>query len=287
MIPLLYLSNVLCASGQSALGKLSGRLRGSNAHFNLAKAAAALLLFALWASLRFTFHLPTLLYGALYGIFSTASAVAGLAALTTGPMALASVIVSFSLVLPCLFGILFLGETLSLFGGIGLFLLAASILLLKRRSSGQLTGRWWVLVFVTLVSNGICSILQKLHQRAFPKLFQVEFMLWATAVVFLYLAGMTLFNAVRPQNSKAVQGGAPLRIPLLLGVGSGILNGGANYLSLSLAALENAVILYPVQSALTALASFLVGRFLFREKVTRLQLLGLSLGVAAVVLLKI
>ncbi len=285
MTLLLYLSNVLCASGQSALGKLNGRRGGSNTHFNLAKAIAAVLLFLLSASFGFDFHVGTLLYGVGYGVFFSVSTVAGLAALTSGPMALTSVVVSFSLVVPCFYGIVFLDERLSPLGAAGLVLLAASLILLRRKSSGQLSARWWIFVLLTLLSNGLCSVVQKLHQTAYPKLYQKEFMLWATLVVLLFLVFSTLRDRFASRGEEVPT--APSAVPLLLGAGAGVLNGGANFVSLLLAASENAVILYPVLGASTAVASFLIGRFFFRERITRTQLLGLALGIAAVVLLKL
>ena len=281
---LLYLSNVLCASGQSALGKLNGRRGGSNTHFNLAKASAAVLLFLLSSVFGFTFHTETLLYGIAYGVFFSVSTVAGLAALTSGPMALTSVIVSFSLVIPCLYGIVLLDERLSPLGVIGLVLLAASIILLRRKSSGQLSARWWMLTLLTLLANGLCSVVQKLHQTAYPKLYQREFMLWATLVVLVFLFISTLCR----RGASSSEAHEPSRVSSLLpGAGAGVLNGAALFISLSLAASESAVILFPILGASTAVASFLIGRFFFGERISRLQLLGLALGIASVVLLKL
>ena len=71
------------------------------------------------------------------------------------------------------------------------------------------------------------------------------------------------------------------------GVLSGLANGIANFLTLVLAGMENASVLFPILSAGTILASLLCGRVIFREKLKANHYVALVLGIAAVVLLKL
>ncbi|MBQ8345661.1 MAG: hypothetical protein IJY42_05285, partial [Clostridia bacterium] len=71
------------------------------------------------------------------------------------------------------------------------------------------------------------------------------------------------------------------------GVLSGLANGIANFLTLVLAGMENASVLFPVISAGTILASLLCGRLIFREKLRANHYVALAAGIAAVVLLKL
>jgi multidrug transporter EmrE-like cation transporter len=74
---------------------------------------------------------------------------------------------------------------------------------------------------------------------------------------------------------------------IILATLSGVLNGGANYLSLHLCSLVNASVLYPVLSGATGCATWLMGRLVFKEKLSILQTLGFVIGVVSVVLLNL
>ena len=98
MIPALYISYVLCASVQSALTKHGGRKGADPFSFNLFKALGAALVFSLLLLLLDRdIHLPTISYGAVYGIFASISMYTGLMGLAIGPMALTSMIASLPL----------------------------------------------------------------------------------------------------------------------------------------------------------------------------------------------
>jgi hypothetical protein len=71
------------------------------------------------------------------------------------------------------------------------------------------------------------------------------------------------------------------------GVLSGIANGAANLLTLILAGLENASLLFPIISAGTLLASLLCGKIVFQEKLKWNHLVALGMGLTATVLLKL
>ena len=111
---LLYLANVAFARTESALGKYDARRGGTTGDFNRAKTLAAASLSAIAALIGgLTLHGATALYSALYGTALALSMYCGLKALGLGNMALVSMIASFSLIIPCLWGLLFLGEMLS------------------------------------------------------------------------------------------------------------------------------------------------------------------------------
>lgn len=274
---LLYASNVVCSSGQSALGKLYGRRNGSSASFNLSKSAAAVVLFIAFAIFGgFSLHAPTLLYGVAYGLSLLVSMYCGFSALACGPMAITSVIASFSLIIPYIFGIFVFGEKAKATGVCGIVLIAAALMLMNFKKPENLSRKWWILSLLTFLTNGICSVLQKYHQLAYPGEYQTEFMLTAMAVVFAVLLAVSL---VKRQSEKVEI--------TALGCVSGVLNALANYLTIYLSATENASTLFPIISVANAVASWCFGRFAFGEKLRTAQLFGLALGILSVLLMKI
>ena len=290
MLFLFYLAIVLLTVAQSASTKLYNRSFSSSAIFNLVKASTALLCFLLMALSGFVFHLPTLLFGTLYGVALSLSMYAGYMALSLGPMALTSMLVSFSLLIPILWGLVAWGERLSLLRIVALILLLAAILLtnadklcLKRASKASAQkgryGLWLLFVCTTFLCNGACSVLQKQHQIFYPGAYSREFMLFAMlfcTVLFFLLALVRL----SPSQIIAAKG-------KWLGALSGIGNGLASFLTLRMAGLENASILFPVISAGTLLGALLCGRFLFRERLKYNQYFALAFGMLAVILLKL
>ena len=97
---LLYLGVVLFSVTQSATTKLFHKGGGSQLAFNAIKALSAFVLMLVVSLFRFNFHLPTLLFGMAYGVLLCVSMYAGYEALRRGPMALTSMLVSFSIIIP-------------------------------------------------------------------------------------------------------------------------------------------------------------------------------------------
>lgn len=298
---LLYIANAALARTESALGKYSGR-RGGNPHtFNLGKTVAAAVLCALLALIvGFEYHTDTLILALIYGGTLALSMHAGFMALSLGNMAIVSMIASFSLIIPVFWGLAFLNETVTVFGIIGLVLIALSLILLNvKKGGGRLSLKCWVYALLTMLTNGVTSIVQKYHQAENPGLYQVEFMLISMAFaclifIFIWLKGVTV---AKPSSDAICENELKKDVcffkkiihnfALMLGLLSGVFNCLANFSILFLANGENASVLFPVLSALNAIGACLIGRFIFKEKLTPLQLVSICLGIASVVLLKL
>lgn len=279
---LLYFLSVAASTAQSALGK-SLKEKDDKTAFNLSKMTAAAVIFTLAAVVSFSFHRPTAVYGSCYGVFLFISMVCGLAALTCGPMALTSMIVSFSLMIPTLYGIFVLREPVTAFGVLGLVFICFSFVLVNRKPdrNSRISGKWLAFTLVTMLSNGICSLIQKLHQSAYAGLYRAEFMMFASLVSLALFLGVYL---AKLPGKKRERQRASVYVKGLLAGGT---NGCANFLSLYLAATQPATVLFPVLSVCTALASLAAGRWLFGEKLRNSQLCGFALGVLSLILVKL
>lgn len=274
----LYFLNVTCSAGQSALGKQYSRLGGASLPFNVNRAAIGTVLFLVLALINgFSLHIPTAVFGLCYGISLSISMHTGFKALSIGPMSLTSIIASFSLIIPFLFGIAFWDEEYTWLKTVGILLLLASILLINVKREKGVSVKWFLYAMATLITNGICSIIQKMHQMEFPSLYQDEFMFWALFCVLGVLLANYAFKEHKTQKLKFS----------FLGILSGTANCIANYVVLYLSATEDASVLFPVVSILKIIAVWAIGMVFFKEKLKPLQVIGLISGVASVVLLKI
>jgi len=285
MVIFIYLAIVFASATQSATTKLFNRQSSNLAVFNAIKAGVAMLAFALSAVFGFAFHLPTLLFALGYGASLCLSMYAGYRALCSGPMALTSMLVSFSLVIPLLWGITVGGETVGVLQYVAFPFLALSIVLTnadklkKSDTPHENYGKWLLFVFLTFATNGICSVLQKQHQTFYPEAYSREFMFFAmlfcTAVFLAVALCKTAWKDIKAEKGK------------WLGALSGLANALANYLTLLLAGMENASVLFPVISAGNILAALLFGRLFFGEKLKPNHYLAIATGIAAVVLIKL
>ena len=279
MTILLYFLNVACSAGQSTLSKHYASKGGNANIYNINKVGAGALVFLAMGLLRgLSFHLPTVLLGMGYGTCLYVSNFAGFTALAMGPMALTSIIASFSLVIPFLVGITLWGEALSLWGAVGVGLLLCSIVLINFKSSGdRISFKWLFFSFLTFFSNSISSIVQKQHQLLWPGSFRTEFMLSAMLWGSVLLAVTVLIRGtVRTEVRFCVPG-----------TSAGLIEGIANYVVLYLAATQDASVLFPVVSAAKIIAVWAIGRIGFKEQLRPAQTLGLLSGIAAIIFLNL
>ncbi len=285
MIYFFYFLILFCSATQATATKLYNKRADSSTVFNATRTVSALVLFAVATAFGFTLHFPTLLFGLFYGACLCLSMHMGYKALCLGPMALTSMLVSFSVVIPLVFGVTVLDEKLGIFKGIALLLLVFAIVLtnIGKPRNGEADeksyAKWLLFVFLTFATNGFCSVIQKQHQTLYPGAYNREFMLFAMllcAIVFSLAALVRL----SPRQILAVKGKG-------YGVLSGVATGLMNFFTLVLAGLENATVLFPIISAGTILASLLCGKLIFKEKLRIHHYLALIFGIAAVVLMKL
>jgi len=218
-----------------------------------------------------------MLLGMGYGLSLCISMHSGFKALATGPMALTSIIASFSLLIPLFFGILFWNESLTAFGMCGILLLLLSIVIINGKLVGDISYKWLFYAIVTFLTNGICSVIQKYHQIQFPALYQTEFMVFALLCVSIALSSSFCFNREGLSDFK-ISG---------FGIISGVLNCMANYIVLFLSATENASVLFPIISVANIIVVWVIGIIFFKEKLTALQTIGLIAGILSIILLKL
>ncbi len=288
---LLYSAMIFCAGFRSILNKQNGRMNGDPSLFNFSRAFSAFVLFLILALISSSkIHYPTIAYGAIYGVLFCGSAFSGLQALARGPLSITSSLIAFSLVIPCVFGAIYLHETISVFDALGFFLIIGAILLMnkknaitKKQNEVKFQKGWAVYITVTIVCDGLHAIVKTLHQRNFPGLYRYEFMCVGMLVGVIVFAFLALKNrdSIKDHGIKLAQKSAGY------GAIAGIANGMYNYLVLYLAGLENAMTLFPIVSVATIAMSLISGWLLFKEHLNKAQLCGVLFAAAAIFFIKI
>lgn len=274
---LLILLSSTCAVAQSTLNKLGSNKGGvSPICFVFLKSFAAALLFFCLSIGSIAWHVPTVIYGLIYGGAMLFSNLFGYLALSKGSMAITSLLASYSIVIPCVFGVAYFHEKLEWYKYLGLAILAISMFLLRKKDKTlKFEKGWGFCIAMTFLSNGVFYIVQKLHQARYPGLYCRELSLVAT--VFMSLMFLIIVLAKREKIPlKAMKFSMP----------SGALMGFANFLSLVLSSVMNATVLFPLVTVSTVLLNCTVSKIMFKDKFSPLQILGIVLGVISVILMK-
>lgn len=270
----------LCATSQSTLTKLAptGKGKGYIMSFNTVKVGSAFILFLLVSLHNLSFHFETFLFSSLYGFALFFSTLFGYLALASGSLALTSSIVSYSVLIPSVFGIIFLEESVNAVKLCGFAILLVSLTMLKKPTKGTIgDGKWLLYTAITFLCNGLMSIIQKLHQTAFPMQHRNEFTIYSMFVcLLLFVLSAFLHRNDGNFKTENIKFAAP----------AGALLGLNNYLTLSLSSALDASVLFPTVSVFQVIFNLTFSKFIFKEKLSKLQLCGVALGVISVLLIK-
>ena len=237
----------------------------------------AMVFFVISSGFKLNFNAAILPYSIGFALAYCAAGVGLVLALKHGSLAISSLVISYSLIIPALYGVIFLKESLSAFGYVGIVLLLISLFLLNaKKEQFGFSWKWLVFILLAFVGNGMCSTIQKMQQLKFNGGFKNEFM-----IIALILAGIAMLAAA------AVQGGGKNRQPVKYAVPNGLCNGIVNLLVMVLTGLIPNAVLFPSISAGGIALSCLTAIFLFKEKLGKMQAAGYIIGIISVVLLNL
>ncbi len=241
----------------------------------------AMLFFIISSGFKLSFTTAFLPYSVAFGISYAAANIGIVYSLRFGSMAISTLVVSYSLLIPTAYGVLVLNDDLSNLAYIGIALLLISIFLLNaKKIDMKFSLKWIVCIIIAFIGNGMCSTVQKMEQLQFDGAYKSEFMIAA----LLISAGALLIMAAlqKGQNGKKDL----IECVKLAGI-SGIANGVVNlFVMLLTGTLPNAI-LFPSISGGGIVLSFIIALFIYKEKLHKMQILGYVLGVLSVILLNL
>lgn len=271
---------VIGGSGQNIAKKMYGqRTKGKGVFLFSAISVLAAALFFLLTPEKKQWSVGIIPYAIGFAAFYAAAVVFGTMAVSCGPLSLTALLSSYSLILPTLFGLFFLHESIRVGLIPGLVLLFISLVLINRKNEHiPITPKWVLCVILSFIGNGGCSIVQKLQQSVFGGAYKNEFMFIALSLVLLFFLPATLLKE-RKQISVC------LKSAWWLGAICGIMNGVVNLLVMLLSGRLPASFMFPVISAGGIVVTFFVSTLFYREKLTKLQMLGFLFGAVCVILL--
>lgn len=230
-------------------------------------------------------YFPTdmLPYAISFGFIFCISYFLTFVALACGSFTLSMLIISYSLVFPILFGIIFLHEPISVFTCTGLILLMISLYFVrenKDEKEKKFSVKWLVAIIIVTLGNGLLAIIQKMQQLKFNNECNNEFMIIGLTVS----ASVLLIGGIikdRKQLKEIIRYGIPYAGT------AGVANGINNLLTIAVNNLLPLSIVSPLCSGMKIVVSFLSATILFKEKYMKRQIIGVGLGVIALVFLNL
>lgn len=232
-------------------------------------------------------HTLTLILGASFGAGFVVTIFLYMKAMDNGPLALSSLVFSFGLLVPILFGALFWNEGVSLLQGAALLLLFFTFWLGSNTAEDptrRINVRWMAFSIGAMLCNGALAALVKAHQMSLPGLEVREFL--AVAFGTAALLSMAVFLWRRFKSHEKVQH-LKGRVFALLVLGTGATTAAGNLVMLILSGRIPAVVQFPVVNGGIVFLSSILSVVLFKERMTRRAWAGMTLGLAAMVLISL
>lgn len=257
------------------------KVAGGTFTFTALSIIFALIVFIFTSGGKFDLNPEILPYCFGFAVAYGAASIGSFLAVGAGPLSLTSLMVSYSLIIPTIYGLI-VGETPSPFLYVGLALLFVSILLVNIEKKGEekkITLKWIIFVLIAFVANGACSTVQTIQQRTFEGAYKSEFMIIALITSIIAIgAAAVIFE--RNNFASKIKTGAHWYI--ICGLANGLVN-----LFVMMLAKYNPAIVFPVISAGGIITTAIVGIFVYKEKLSVMQIIGMFLGTASIVFLNL
>lgn len=256
---------------------------GGGILFTAAKAVTVMLFFIVTDKGGFTVPKGLWLYGIIGGIFYFCASFLHFTALKLGSFAISMLVLSYSMIIPILYGLIFYKDaaTALTFAGFAAIMLSLYFLRSDKKSEDKrFSVKWVICLIAVFLTNGFLSVIIKLQQTTFNNVCNNEFMAISLGIcAVLSIAAGVITNC---RNIKSF-----MKHGFIWGVATGLSNGASNLIGVILNNLMPLSILSPTRGAVNITVSTLFSVIFYKEKLLKRQIFGIALGICAVVLLNI
>ncbi len=241
------------------------------------------LIFFIATTSNISFNYEILPYSiAFAAVYVTATATSVLA-LKLGSLAITSLIMSYSLIIPTVYGLIFNNEPLTLMKGVGIAFLLVSLFLIRGESDSKdskFSVKWLIYITLAFFTNGLCSVVQDAQSKKFDGAQNGNFMILALILGFAVLLVFSLIFE-RKVILESVKKG------IGLAAAGGICNGATNLLVMVIIATVASSVFFPLLSSCQLILTFIISVVFFKEKFIPRQIIGLICGLVALIFLNI
>lgn len=244
----------------------------------LAHGVGAVLLFAL-NGFRLTLTPFSAVVAVCYTVVVVMQGLMSLKTLSYGNLAVYSMFMMLGgMMLPFFYGVIFLDEVPTLWRILGLCLMSACILLksLGKKSGEKNGGFYLFLCFVVFFLSGMNSVVSKFHQTDARAADAASFLILTACLTSLAAGVVCLFARSREKRTgEGHADGVFTARTCLLAVLLGASIYGGTYLNLIAALSLPASVQYPIVSGGVIVLSAVTGRLVFRDRLTKREILAI------------
>lgn len=248
----------------------------SGAHvyrFNTLSYAICILLFGIIA-LSGGFSLFTVTFGLLFGVVTALSNYYKMLSLSLGPMHITLLITTSSMIIPTLSGVFF-GEKFSIAKLLIVFVLIFFIYLsFEKKNDSHFNKKWLIFCLLAFILQGSIGVLQKIHQSSEHKgeIGGFLFIAFICSLVYSHFRAKKIFKELNFGRKLYIF--API---------CGLCTFAMNFLNLKLSGLLPSQIFFPVVNGSAIILSSVMSLLLFKEKLTKRQVVGLCGGIVSLI----
>jgi len=297
---LLVIAALLFASQfmvQKGYEKSRGKTIKSALVFTIAEGLCAGFIFFALNGFKFEMNSYVLIISLIIGINISVSIIAGIKVMSMGSLQVYTLFLMLGgLILPFLYGVIFLEEDLSIFKIIGLILLIVAIFLPvlikkhkeeKEESKGNKTA-FYILCVVLFILNGLNTILCKVHQLSeyavSTQMFTASYFFLASVVGTICLLSIFVYEKIKGIDDKDTYKAIIHPVSLFFGFLFALVNGTGCFLNTYAAKYINAVAQYPIITGGTMVFSAILALIIYKEKLKTVQKIELLLSLIATLL---
>ena len=286
----LYLiGSVFFTSSNSICGAFYNRRNAdennSAALYSFLKLVVVFVLWAVMFACNSEFNADVIIYSVMFAACYTMCNVFLIIALKTGPVALTSLLMQLSLIAVSVWGFFFWDSSFTVLTAIGLLLVAVALFLClykkKTDEEHKINFKWLLFAIAAFIGNAGCSIIQKTQQMKFDGKYGGELMMIACGVSAAFCLFFWL-SKTHEQSLKMIKSSGIF--PLIAGVCNFLLN--LFVIILATSTLSPSLI-YPVIAVGGLAVTTFFSAFVFKEKMSFTQWLGVAVGAIAVGILSI
>lgn len=252
--------------------------------FAVLSATVALAFFLVLSGFKISAVADLLPYSIAFSIAYSSSILFLVIAIGCGKLSITTLINSYSLIIPTLYGAIFLNEKLKVYAYIGFLLLMVSLFLVnippKHANESGISVKWVVAVSIAFLGNGMCSTIQKAQQLTFVGKYKNEFMIVSLVIAVIILSIATLIKEKSYIKQSFIAGGH-------FAVFYGLCNGIVNLLVMIVGGMMPISIMFPVISAGSIVFTSIISVYIYKESLSRVQLIGVILGILSIIFLNI
>ena len=277
---------VLKITLQSDFSKKSDKSLYDNVFYNMLMFLTAAVFFSPFL-LKGSFERLTIIQGITMGVLSVIFQFFYICAFSKGKLTLTVIINNFSMLIPIGVSYYMFNESLGIMKIIGIFLVLVSLVLVTAKNKNEAIVKksdnilWIIFMVIVFFSNGFISVNQKIYSKTVPNLQIFAFVaiayISATVISAIILIIMRL-----SKNQKKSKLNPKI---LISGASAGVIIGIFQCINTYAASVIDGAVLYSSYNCATSILSTLVGRILFKERLSKNQFIGVIIGILSIMFL--